>query len=118
MATVFWDWEGILLIEYLSQGCTVTSALYLDTILYLHNGIKDKRGGKLSKKTLLFHDSVHPYTADLSNDCNAGCTLFAFRECFSRNTPPNISDVDIPFFLISIYIILITYIDIIDIVSI
>ncbi len=31
MATVFWNWESILLIEYLPQWSTATFALYFDT---------------------------------------------------------------------------------------
>ncbi len=50
MPTVFWDWEGIFLIEYQLQWSIVTSTSYFDTILHLRNAIKDKRRGKLFKK--------------------------------------------------------------------
>ncbi len=36
MATVFWDSDRILL-KYLSQGSTITSELYFDILLHLHN---------------------------------------------------------------------------------
>ncbi len=49
-ATVFWEQEDILLIEYLLQGSIVTSASYFNTILCLYNAIKDEICGKLSKQ--------------------------------------------------------------------
>ena len=44
MATVFWDSEGVLMIDYLQRGKTVTGVYYADQIRKLRAAIKQKRG--------------------------------------------------------------------------
>jgi histone-lysine N-methyltransferase SETMAR len=66
MATVFWDSEGILLIEWLPQGETINSNYYIDVLQKLREAIKSNRRVKLSKKILLHHDNARPHTSAMT----------------------------------------------------
>ncbi len=65
MATLFWDREGPLLLEYMQKGSTITQQTYFDTILRLRDAIKRKRPGKLRRGIVLLHDNARPHTAAL-----------------------------------------------------
>jgi len=43
MASVFWDSEGVLMIDYLERGKTVTGVYYAELIRKLRSAIKEKR---------------------------------------------------------------------------
>jgi hypothetical protein len=60
MASVFWDTEGILLIEWLPQGQTINSEVYCNT-LYLRRRNHLQRQGKWTCQVLLLHDNARPY---------------------------------------------------------
>lgn len=53
-ATVFLDWKGILLIEFLEPGTTITSEVYCDTLKKLLRSIKNKRHRMFTKGVPLF----------------------------------------------------------------
>ena len=59
MASVFWDSDGILMIDYLAKGKTINGIYYADLIEKLRIAIKQKRPGKLSK-TVIFHQDNAP----------------------------------------------------------
>lgn len=63
MATVFWDSKGVLLIDYLPRGTTITAARYCEVLENLRRAIQNKRRGKLSKTVFLFHDNARPHAA-------------------------------------------------------
>ena len=63
MASVFWDSEGILMIDYLERGKTVTGVYYADQIRKLRAAIKEKRRGKLCHGVLLHHDNAPAHTS-------------------------------------------------------
>jgi len=48
MCTIFWDAEGILLIDFVPHKATVTGVYYGDLLNKLRLAIKEKRRGKLS----------------------------------------------------------------------
>jgi len=54
MATVFWDREGVLLVDFLERGSTINSEAYCETLKQLRRAIQNKRRGKLSSKVLFF----------------------------------------------------------------
>lgn len=54
MASVFWDADGILLIDYLQKGQTINGTYYASLLTQLRENIKLKRRGKLTKG-VLFH---------------------------------------------------------------
>lgn len=59
MATVFWDAHGILLIDYLEKGKTITGKYYASLLDQLNYEIKRKRP-HLNKKKVLFHQDNAP----------------------------------------------------------
>lgn len=59
MATIFWDAHGILLIDYLQKGRTITGAYYVELLDRLDAEIKRKRP-HLAKKKVLFHQDNAP----------------------------------------------------------
>ncbi|CAF4944349.1 unnamed protein product [Pieris macdunnoughi] len=59
MASVFWDAEGIIMVEYLEKGATITGSYYADQIRRLREAIKQKRRGKL-RAGVLFHQDNAP----------------------------------------------------------
>lgn len=66
MATVFWDAEGIIHIDYLETQKTITGAYYADLLRQLRDSIKAKRRGKLSAGVLLLHDNASSHTSHLA----------------------------------------------------
>ncbi len=69
MITVFWDCDGIILIDYLPQGRTINAEYYSDTLKGpLRKAIAEKRPGKLHARPLLQHDNARPHTARLTMD--------------------------------------------------
>lgn len=63
MATVFWDSKGVILMDYLPRGGTISSNRYCEVLKKLRARIKRKRPGLLTKKVLLFHDNARPHSA-------------------------------------------------------
>jgi len=47
MATIFWDSEGLLLMDYLPPKKTITGQYCAEIRIKLHDTIKQKRRGKL-----------------------------------------------------------------------
>ena len=63
MATVFWDRKGVLLIEFMEPGTTITSETYCETLKKLRRAIQNKRRGMLTSGLVLLHDNARPHTA-------------------------------------------------------
>ena len=57
MCTIFWDAEGILLIDFMPQKVTITWVYYADLHHKLLLAIKEKRRGKFTQVPLLLHDN-------------------------------------------------------------
>lgn len=66
MATVFWDTEGVLLVEYMPNKTTITGASYAETLTNLRRAIKEKRRGKLARGVLLLHDNAPVHTSRIA----------------------------------------------------
>lgn len=58
MASVFWDAKGILLIDYLEKGRTITGEYYASLLDRLKAAITEKRPGMAKKKVLFHHDNA------------------------------------------------------------
>lgn len=64
MITVFWDCDGIILIDYLPKGRTINSEYYSGLLKGpLRKALKEKRPGKLRLRPLLQQDNARPHTA-------------------------------------------------------
>jgi transposase len=62
MATVFWDRKGVLMVEFMQQGTTLTSEVYCETLKKLHRAIRNKRCGMLTSGVVLLHQNAGPHT--------------------------------------------------------
>ena len=52
LASIFWDQDGILLIEYLPNVLTINAEYYLSLLVQLKDILKEKRRGKITKGVL------------------------------------------------------------------
>jgi len=68
MCTVFWDWKGILLIDFLPRGQTIKADVYCETLRKLRRAIQNKRRGLLSKGVVFLHDNARPHTANVTKN--------------------------------------------------
>jgi len=66
MATILWDCEGILLIDYLPKGTTMNGQYYADLITRLRSVVVEKRRGKVSRSVLLLQDNIPVHTSKVS----------------------------------------------------
>ena len=68
MCAVFWDRQGVLLVEFLPRGTKINSAVYCETLKKLRRATQNKRRGMLSATILLLHDNARPHsTAQTQN---------------------------------------------------
>ncbi|UYV67322.1 hypothetical protein LAZ67_5000223 [Cordylochernes scorpioides] len=58
MVSVFWDSEGVLLLDFLNKGQTITGNYYANFVKQLREAIKEKRSGKLSRKIVYHQDNA------------------------------------------------------------
>jgi len=59
LASIFWDQDGILLIDCLPKGQTNNAEYYLSPLVQL----KEKRCGKFTKGVLFLHDNAPAHQA-------------------------------------------------------
>lgn len=66
MATVFWDAQGILLVDFLENKKTITATYYEGILRKLSKIIAKKRPGKLHWRVLFHHNNAPTHGAQLS----------------------------------------------------
>ena len=66
MATVFWDEQGVIMLDFLAKKSTITGAYYANMLHQLRTAIREKRRGKLSKVILLQQDNTRVYTCKIA----------------------------------------------------
>ena len=66
MATVFWDSQGIILVDYLEKGKTITGGYYATLLDRLNSEIKEKRPGMARKQVLFHQDNAPAHTSAIS----------------------------------------------------
>jgi histone-lysine N-methyltransferase SETMAR len=59
----FWDRKGVLMVEFMQEGTTITPEVYCETLKKLRSAIQDTRHGMLTYDVVLLHDSARPHTA-------------------------------------------------------
>ena len=62
MATVFWDAQGVIMLDFLARKSTRTVAYYANLLDQLRTVIREKCRGKLSKGILLQQDNARVVT--------------------------------------------------------
>ena len=68
MATVFWDAQGVIKLDFLAKKSTITGAYYANLLDQLRTAICEKRRSKLSKGILLQQDNARVYTCKIVMD--------------------------------------------------
>lgn len=63
MASVFWDAKGILFVDYLPKGHTITGEYYANLLTELRQKIREKRRGMLSKGVIFHQDNAPAHTS-------------------------------------------------------
>jgi histone-lysine N-methyltransferase SETMAR len=74
MATVFWDADGVILVDWLEHQRTVTGPYYEGVLRKLHDALVKKRPGKLHHRVLFQHDNAPAHSSR-----QAHATLREFR---------------------------------------
>ena len=73
MASVFWDSQGVLMIDYLQRGSTITGAYYAHLLRRLKEQIKLQRRGKLRKGVLLLQDNAPAHRSQVAVAAATDC---------------------------------------------
>ena len=63
MATVFWDSQGVILVDFLPKGETINSEVYIETLRKLKAKIRRVRPNLDMANVLLQHDNARPHTS-------------------------------------------------------
>ena len=67
-ATVFWDAQGVIMLDFLAKKSTITVAYYANLLHQLRPVISEKHQGKLSKVILLQQDNARVHTCKIAMD--------------------------------------------------
>jgi hypothetical protein len=89
MASVFWDSQGMILIDFLEAGATVNSDTYIATPRRLKHTIRKKRPRKDIHSIQLHHDNACPHVICLkSGNCQTGqsCLIHYTAQIWHRQT--------------------------------
>ena len=65
MASIFWDSQNVIMVDYLEEGHMINGA-YLAELRQLHYDIVKKRRGKLAQGVLLLQDNAPTHPASRS----------------------------------------------------
>jgi hypothetical protein len=60
LTTIFWDWKGILLIDFLHERRTVNALYYCQLLDNVKVAYKIKRGSQPIRNVILLHDYALP----------------------------------------------------------
>jgi len=63
LGSIFWDRDGILLIDCLPSGQTINAECYSSLLVQLKDILKEKRRGKVTKGVLFLHDNAPAHRA-------------------------------------------------------
>jgi len=63
LASIFWDQDGILFIDYLPKGQTINADYYSSLLVQLKEILKEKHRGKVTKGVLFLHDNARAHRA-------------------------------------------------------
>ena len=68
MATVFWDAQGVIMLDFRAKKSTITCAYSANLLDQLRTAICEKRRGKPSKGILLQQDNARVHTCKIAMD--------------------------------------------------
>jgi len=96
MCTVFWDRQGVLLVEFLPQGRKINSTVYCEMLKKLRHAIQNKRRGMLSATILSLHDNARLHSAAQTQDL---ITSFRWEQMDHSLYSPDLAPSDFHLFL-------------------
>lgn len=73
MASIFWDAKGVLLLDFLESGKTITGVYYAQLLHQLRENIKTKRRGMLTKGVVFHHDNAPAHTSAVAMSAIQSC---------------------------------------------
>lgn len=94
MATIFWDAEGVILVDFLENQRTITADYYNSVLQKLKAEIVKKRPGKLHHGVLFHHDNAPAHTSRL---CQSSLREFRWQILHHPPYSPDLAPSD--FFL-------------------
>jgi len=68
MAMVFWDFKGVLLVDFLHARRTVNAAYYCNLLEKVRAAYRSKRRGFPIRDVLLLHNNARPHSAALTQE--------------------------------------------------
>ena len=78
MATVFWDIEEVILVDFMPKGTTINSDVYIDTLRKLKARLRRVRPPLDMFKVLLQHDNARPHTSLKTRELHVYCGMCCF----------------------------------------
>jgi len=63
LASIFWDQDSILLIDYFPKGQNINAEYYLSLLVQLKDILKERRRWKVTKGVLFLHDNAPAHRA-------------------------------------------------------
>ena len=97
LASIFWDPDGILLIDYLPNDQTFNAEFYSSLLVQLKDILKEKRRGKFTKWVLFLHDNAPAHRA-LATQMKLAYLGFQFLDHPPYSTDMAPSDYHLPHF--------------------
>jgi hypothetical protein len=73
IASIFWDCQEIIMIDYLEQECTINCTYYADKLRRLHQEIAHKMRGKLIQGVLPLHNNAPAHTSQVAMAAATDC---------------------------------------------
>lgn len=68
LATVFWDYRGVVFVDFLEERRTINATYYCELLDKVKTSYRSKRRGVPIRSVLLLHDNARPHTAALTKD--------------------------------------------------
>ena len=84
LTSIFWDQDGILLIDYILKGQTINAEYYLSLLVQIKDILKEKRRGKVIKRVSFLHDNAPAHRA-LATQQKLACLGF---QCLDHPSTP------------------------------
>ena len=75
MASIFLDSQGIIMVDYLDDGCTIIGVFYAEELRWLHQQIVKKRRGKLMRGVLILQDYAPAHTSQVAMASGTKCSF-------------------------------------------
>ena len=75
MASIFWDSQGIIMVDYLAESRTINGAYYAEELRRLHQEIVKKRRDKLTQCVLLLQDNALAHSSQVAMATATKCSF-------------------------------------------